>query len=68
MKLTIRNWSGAALCYAISVVLLGNLICAASAGTVAIPGNEKVKVTGLIVSRNGDTVRIKTRSPVSLLS
>ena len=61
MKLTISKWSGAALCCAISVVLLGTLICAASTGTVAIPGNEKVKVTGLIVSRNGNTVRIKDK-------
>jgi hypothetical protein len=61
VKLTISNWSGAALCYAISVVLSGTLICAASTGTVAIPGNEKVKVTSLIVSRNGDTFRIKDK-------
>jgi outer membrane protein OmpA-like peptidoglycan-associated protein len=57
VKLTISKWSGAALCRAISVVLLGALLYAAS----DIPVNEKVKVTGVILSRNGDTVRIKDK-------
>ena len=61
MKLTISKWSGAALCSAISLVLLGTLLYAASTGTSDIPVNERVKVTGLILSRNGDTVRIKNK-------
>jgi len=61
VKLTISKWSGAALCCAISLVLLGTLLYAASTGTSDIPVNERVKVTGLILSRNGDTVRIKNK-------
>ncbi len=61
MKLTISKWSGAALGCAISLVLLGTLLYAASTGTSDIPVNERVKVTGLILSRNGDTVRIKNK-------
>jgi outer membrane protein OmpA-like peptidoglycan-associated protein len=61
VKLTISKWSGAALCCAISVVLFGTLLYAASAGTSDIPVNETVKVTGLILSRHGDTIRIKNK-------
>jgi outer membrane protein OmpA-like peptidoglycan-associated protein len=61
VKLTNSKWSGAALCCAISFVLLGTLLCTASTGTSDIPVNEKVKVTGLIVSRDGDTVQIKDK-------
>jgi hypothetical protein len=57
VKLTISKWSGVALCRAISVVLLGTLLYAAS----DIPVNEKVEVTGVILTRNGDTVRIKDK-------
>jgi outer membrane protein OmpA-like peptidoglycan-associated protein len=57
VKLTISKWSGVALWRAISVVLLGTLLYAAS----DIPVNEKVEVTGVILSRNGDTVRIKDK-------
>ena len=53
MKLTISKWSGASLCCAISALLLGTLLYAASTGTSDIPVNERVKVTGRILSRNG---------------
>ncbi len=61
MKPSTRKWSGAALCCALSVALLGTLLCPASAGAFDIPAGKNVKVTGRIVSRNGDTVRIKDK-------
>lgn len=61
MKLTTSKWSGAALCCAVSVALLGTLLCTASTRASDIPAGKNVKVTGLILSRNGDTVRIKDR-------
>jgi len=56
----ISKWSGAALCCAVSVALLGTLLYAASAGTSHIPINEKVRVTGVIPSRNGDLIARRT--------
>ena len=61
MKLTTSKWSGAALCCAVSVALLGTLLCTASTSASDIPAGKNVKVTGLILSRNGDTVRIKDK-------
>ena len=63
MKLTTSKWSGAALCCAVSVALLGTLLCTASTSASDIPAGKNVKVTGLILSRNGDTVRIKDKKP-----
>jgi len=56
----ISKWSGAALCCAVSVALLGTLLYAASAGTSHIPINEKVRVTGVILSRKGDLIARRT--------
>ena len=61
MKLTTSTWSGAALCCGVSVVLLGTLFCTASTSASDIPTGRNVKVTGLILARNGDTVRIKDK-------
>jgi outer membrane protein OmpA-like peptidoglycan-associated protein len=49
------------LCCAISVVLLGTLLFAASADTSGISNGAKAKVTGLILSRDGDMIRIKDK-------
>jgi hypothetical protein len=46
---------------AVSVALLGTLLCTASTSASDIPAGKNVKVTGLILSRNGDTVRIKDK-------
>jgi outer membrane protein OmpA-like peptidoglycan-associated protein len=62
VKLRINKWTGAALCCAVSVALLGTLLYAASRGTSHIPINEKVKVTGVILSRSGDTIRINDKT------
>jgi outer membrane protein OmpA-like peptidoglycan-associated protein len=59
LKLRIKKRSGAALSCAVSVALLGTLLYAASTGGSDIPINEKAKITGVILSRNGDTIRIK---------
>jgi outer membrane protein OmpA-like peptidoglycan-associated protein len=40
---------------------LGTLLCTASTGASGIPAGKNVKVTGRILSRNGDTVRIKDK-------
>jgi outer membrane protein OmpA-like peptidoglycan-associated protein len=40
---------------------LGTLLFAASTGTSDIPVNQQVKLTGLILSRQGDTIRIKDK-------
>jgi len=61
VKLAINKWSAAALCCAISAILVGTLFCTASTSASDIPAGEKVKVTGVILSRNGDTVRIKDK-------
>src|SRR6202046_3228183 len=61
MKLKIMKWSDRGLCCVISVVLFGTLLYAGSTGTSSIPEGAKIKVTGLIVSRDGDRIRIKDR-------
>jgi outer membrane protein OmpA-like peptidoglycan-associated protein len=67
VKLTISKWTGAALCCAISALLLGTLLYAASTGTSDISVNERVKIAGLILSRNGDTVQIKDKNSDQLV-
>jgi outer membrane protein OmpA-like peptidoglycan-associated protein len=61
VKLTTSKWSGAALCCAVPVALLGTLLCTASTSASDIPAGKNVKVAGLVLSRNGDTVRIKDK-------
>jgi outer membrane protein OmpA-like peptidoglycan-associated protein len=61
VKLTTSKWSGAALCCAVSIALLGTLLCTASTSASGIPAGKNVKVSGRILSRNGDTVRIKDK-------
>ena len=61
MKLKIMKWSDRCLCCVISVALFGTLLYTASTSASSMPEGDKVKVTGLILSRNGDTVRIKDR-------
>ena len=61
VKLNIAGWTRAALCLGLSVVLLETLPCASSTSTSDKTAGERVKVTGLILSRNGDTVRVKDK-------
>jgi outer membrane protein OmpA-like peptidoglycan-associated protein len=60
VKLKTSKWSGAALS-AVCAVLLGTLLCTAATDISDIPAGKKVKITGLILSRNGDTLRIKDK-------
>jgi outer membrane protein OmpA-like peptidoglycan-associated protein len=62
VKITISKRSGVALCCAISIVLLGTLLYAATTGESDIAVNEKVKITGLILARHGDMIRIKDKN------
>lgn len=57
----ITEMKGSARCWAIVVAMLGTLLCAASADTSRIPQGANAKVTGLILSRNGDTIRVKDK-------
>ena len=61
MKLMTSKWSGVAVCCTVYAILLGTLLFAASTGTSDIPVNQQVKLTGLILSRQGDTIRIKDK-------
>ena len=61
MKLNISKWAGLALFCAVSVALLAALRFGASTGTSDISANQQVKVTGVILSRDGDMVRIKDK-------
>jgi outer membrane protein OmpA-like peptidoglycan-associated protein len=61
MKLKIMKWSDRCLCCVISVALFGTLLYTASISASSIPEGDKVKVAGLILSRNGDTVLMKDR-------
>ena len=67
MKLKIMKWSDRGLCCVISTVLFGTLLYAVSTSTSSIAEGAKVKVTGLILSRSGDTVRIKDRKSDQLV-
>jgi outer membrane protein OmpA-like peptidoglycan-associated protein len=55
------KWSDRCLCSVISVALFGTLLYTASISASNIPEGDKVKVAGLILSRNGDTVLMKDR-------
>jgi outer membrane protein OmpA-like peptidoglycan-associated protein len=61
VKLKIMKWSDRSLCRVISVVLFATLLYAGSTDNSSIAEGAKVKVTGLILSRSGDMIRIKDR-------
>lgn len=67
MKPKIMKWSDRGLCCVISIVLFGTLLYAASTSISSIAEGAKVKVTGLILSRSGDTVQIKDRKSDQLV-
>jgi outer membrane protein OmpA-like peptidoglycan-associated protein len=59
MALKTKKWKASILGCALSVALLGALTCTSAAGTPQINADEKV--TGTIVSRNGDFVKVKDK-------
>jgi outer membrane protein OmpA-like peptidoglycan-associated protein len=61
------RWSDRGLFCVISIVLFGTLLYAVSTSTSSIAEGAKVKVTGLILSRSGDTIRIKDRKSDQLV-
>jgi outer membrane protein OmpA-like peptidoglycan-associated protein len=61
VKLTISKWTGFALFCAVSVVLLAALRFGSSTATSDIHVKQDVKVAGVILSRDGDMVRIKDK-------
>lgn len=61
MKFKIGIWKLCVMCCAICFVLLGNLAYSATPGRPQIKQDEKSKVTGTIVSRSGDLVKIKEK-------
>jgi outer membrane protein OmpA-like peptidoglycan-associated protein len=61
MALKTKRWKASILGCALSAALLGGLTCARAAGTPQINADEKSKVTGTIVSRNGDFVKVKDK-------
>jgi outer membrane protein OmpA-like peptidoglycan-associated protein len=61
VKLTISKWTGLALFCAVSVVLLAALRFGSSRATSDIHVKHGVNVAGVILSRDGDMVRIKDK-------
>jgi outer membrane protein OmpA-like peptidoglycan-associated protein len=61
VKLTISKWTGLALFCAVSVVLLAALRFGSSTASSDIHVTQDVKVAGVILSRDGDMVRIKDK-------
>jgi len=62
VKLNLSKWKVRALCYLGCVILLGSLSYAAQPETRFIEAGKKVKVTGRILSRNGDLVNVYDKS------
>lgn len=70
MRFAIGNWQGRVLGYVMCLTLLGSLAYSATPKTPQVASDQKAKVKGTIVSRNGDVVNIKdkkTGSPVAVL-
>jgi hypothetical protein len=62
VKLNLRKWKARAVCFLGCVVLLGSLSFAAQAETRLVEAGKKARVTGRIVSRNGNLVNIYDKS------
>jgi outer membrane protein OmpA-like peptidoglycan-associated protein len=56
-----RNWMLVLFAYACAVILVANHPLAASAGTREFAPGESAKVSGLILSRDGDLIRVRGR-------
>ena len=61
MKFNIKNWQSRMFCCAFGVIVLGGLTYASAASTPQIASDQKGKVQGTIVSRNGDVVNVKEK-------
>jgi outer membrane protein OmpA-like peptidoglycan-associated protein len=65
MKINVRRGVHV-LCYALAVILPGNFAYSATPKTPQVEDDKKGKVTGTIVSRNGDVVTVKDKKSGSL--
>ena len=61
MVLIGKKWKTVVLGCALAVVMVGGLTYAGTTGTPQITADQKSKVTGTIVSRNGDFVKVKDK-------
>src|SRR5882762_1140051 len=68
MKFDIGHWRSRVLCCAFGIILLGSLEYASAANTPQIASDQKSKVKGTIVSRNGDVVNVKDKKLGSLVA
>jgi outer membrane protein OmpA-like peptidoglycan-associated protein len=57
----IEKWKMSVSCCAICLVLLGSLTYAATPGAAQITADQKSKVSGTIVARSGDLVKVKDK-------
>jgi outer membrane protein OmpA-like peptidoglycan-associated protein len=67
MRLTIGNWRLRLLCSAVCLAVVGSLAYSAAPGKPQIKEDEKSKVTGTIVSRNGDFVKVNDKKSGQLV-
>lgn len=68
MRINIGNWQKRMLGYSMCVALLGSLAYSATPNSHQIASDQKAKVKGTIVSRNGDVVNVKDRKSGSLVA
>lgn len=68
MRFNIRNWQCRVLGYAMCLTLLGSLAYSAAPNAPQIASDQKAKVKGTIVSRNGDVVNLKDKKSGSLVA
>ena len=61
MKFNTGNWRSPVLCCVFGIILLGSMAYAFAANTPQIASDQKGKVQGTIVSRNGDVVNVKEK-------
>jgi len=61
VKSNIREWKLSVLFYASAVILLASLTYAATNQTRQLTAGDKAKVTGSILSRNGELVRVRDK-------
>jgi outer membrane protein OmpA-like peptidoglycan-associated protein len=61
MSFKLKNWKMSLLFGALSLALLGSLTYAGAPGSPQITADQKSKVKGTIISRNGDLVKVKDK-------
>jgi outer membrane protein OmpA-like peptidoglycan-associated protein len=67
MIFRIEKWKMSVLCYAFCFVLLGSLTYTATPGAAQITADQKSKVSGTIVARSGDLVKLRDKKSGQLV-